>query len=98
MKENATWSKIRNILTNKYVITLFVFAIIFIFVGEQSWINQISRKIEINKTQHQIQMIKAQTVEAEKRLKSLEDPDSLEHFARETYKMHTNNEDVYIVN
>ena len=50
MEQKELWKKVRNALINKYSITLYVFAVIFIFVGEQSWINQISRKVEIKNT------------------------------------------------
>ena len=49
MEEKNLWQKVRKVLINKYAITLFVFAIIFVFVGEQSMINQVSRGREIRK-------------------------------------------------
>ena len=97
MEQRETWKKVRNVLINKYAITLYVFAVIFIFVGEQSWIKQISRKVEMRETQKKIEEIQQQTAEAKNLLQSLDHPDSLERFAREQYKMHTADEDVYIV-
>jgi cell division protein FtsB len=97
MKQNDFWTKARKVLINKYAITLYVFAVLFIFVGEQSLINQISRKREIRKTKQEIEQIKAETTEASNLLQSLDNKDSLERFAREQYKMHTDNEDVYLV-
>ena len=97
MKQKEMWKKVRNVLINKYAITLYVFAVIFIFVGEQSWINQISRKVEMRKTEKEIKEIQQQTAEAATLLHSLDHPDSLERFAREQYRMHTDKEDVYIV-
>ena len=55
MKQNDFWTKARKVLINKYAITLYVFAVLFIFVGEQSLINQISRKREIRKTKQEIE-------------------------------------------
>ncbi|MBR6549636.1 MAG: septum formation initiator family protein [Paludibacteraceae bacterium] len=97
MKQNDFWTKARKVLINKYAITLYVFAVLFIFVGEQSLINQISRKREIRRTKQEIEQIKAETTEASNLLQSLDNKDSLERFAREQYKMHTDNEDVYLV-
>jgi cell division protein FtsB len=97
MEQKEMWKKVRKVLINKYAITLYAFAVIFIFVGEQSWINQITRKIEIANTKDKIEEIKQQTIVSERVLHSLDHPDSLERYAREQYKMHTNNEDVYIV-
>ena len=97
MKQNDFWTKARKVLINKYAITLYVFAVLFTFVGEQSLINQISRKREIRRTKQEIEQIKAETTEASNLLQSLDNKDSLERFAREQYKMHTDNEDVYLV-
>lgn len=97
MKQNDFWTKARKVLINKYAITLYVFAVLFIFVGEQSLINQISRRREIRRTKQEIEQIKAETTEASNLLQSLDNKDSLERFAREQYKMHTDNEDVYLV-
>ena len=97
MKQNDFWRKVRKVLINKYAITLYVFAVLFIFIGEQSLINQINRKREIRKTQMEIQQIKAETEEANNLLQSLDNKDSLERFAREQYKMHADNETIYLI-
>lgn len=97
MKQNDFWRKVRKVLINKYAITLYVFAVLFIFIGEQSLINQIKRKREIRKTQMEIQQIKAETEEANNLLQSLDNKDSLERFAREQYKMHADDETIYLV-
>ena len=97
MKQNDFWRKVRKVLINKYAITLYVFAVLFIFIGKQSLINQINRKREIRKTQMEIQQIKAETEEANNLLQSLDNKDSLERFAREQYKMHTDKETVYLI-
>ena len=97
MKQNDFWRKVRKVLINKYAITLYVFAVLFIFIGEQSLINQIKRKREIRKTQMEIQQIKAETEEANNLLQSLDNKDSLERFAREQYKMHADNETIYLI-
>ena len=97
MKQKDFWIKARQVLFNKYALTLYVFAVLFIFIGEQSLINQISRKREIRKTRREIEQIKSETAEASNLLQSLENKDSLERFAREQYKMHTDKEDVYLI-
>ena len=63
MKQKDFWIKARKVLINKYAITLYVFAVLFIFIGEQSLINQISRKREIRKTRREIEQIKSETAE-----------------------------------
>ena len=47
MEKKQVWQNLRKRLLNKYVIVLGVFAIVFLFVGEQSIINQIARKRQI---------------------------------------------------
>ncbi len=95
--ENENLQKIRKVLINKYAITLYVFAVIFAFIGEQSWVNQISRGIEMRKIRKSIEVIKAETVANEALLFSLSHSDSLERFAREKYRMHADDEVVFVV-
>lgn len=97
MKQNDFWRKVRKVLINKYAITLYVFAVLFIFVGEQSLINQIIRKREIRDVKSEIDDIKIQTKKSENLLHSLDNKDSLERFAREQYKMHTEDETIYMI-
>ena len=97
MKQTNFWKTARNILINKYAITLYVFAVLLIFVGDQSLINQVSRAMEIRKIKQTIQHEQAAATQAIRTLESLENPDSLERFAREQYNMHADGEDVYFI-
>lgn len=97
MKPTNFWKQSRKILINKYAITLYVFAALFLFVGEQSLINQFARKREIRKTRQKIEHIKIETAESTNLLQSLDNKDSLERFAREQYKMHADDETIYLV-
>ena len=90
MKQDDFSKKVRKVLINKYSITLYIFAVLFLFVGEQGLINQIARKREIRQTQQEIERVTAETKHSENLLRSLDNKDSLERFAREQYKMHTN--------
>ncbi len=97
MEQNEKWKKVRKVLINKYAITLYVFAVILMFVGEQSWFNQIKRGIEIREVKREIEQVKEQTAKQEQVLRNLDNVDSLEKFAREEYHMHAEGEDVYLV-
>lgn len=97
MEKKAIRQKLRKILINKYAITLYIFLAIYIFVGDQSWINQIGRAKEIRDIECEIETVKLETTESERVLNSLEHPDSLERFAREQYEMHAEGEVVYLV-
>ena len=97
MEKSEFWKKVRKVAINKFAITLYVFAIVFVFIGDQSLINQLSRAIEMRSIRKKIAQEQAETARAINVLESLNDTDSLERFAREQYYMHTDNEIVYIV-
>ena len=97
MKQNESWKKARKWLLNKYSITLYVFAVLLLFVGEQSFINQFSRAREMRKMRKTIERVKQETAESKAVLQSLDQIDSLERFAREKYNMHAEGEVVYLV-
>lgn len=97
MDKSEFWKKVRKVAINKFAITLYVFAVVFVFIGDQSLINQISRAIEMRSIRKKIAQEQAETARAINVLESLNDTDSLERFAREQYYMHTDDEIVYIV-
>ena len=97
MEQNDKWKKVANFLINKYVIAIFVFAVILLFVGEQSWVKQISRAREMRKIKAEIERVRQETELKERQLRNLDHVDSLEKFAREEYYMHADGETVYVV-
>lgn len=96
-----TWSRIwlfvRKYLINKYVIALLVFAVILSFCGNQSLFNQAGMQREINRKEKELREYHRKTEEAEHQLRVLENPDSLERFAREQYFMRQDGEDVFLI-
>ena len=97
MEQNEKWKKVRKVLINKYAITLYVFAVILLFIGDQSWVKQMSRALEIREVKRNIEQVKTETAAQEQLLRNLEHVDSLEKFAREEYHMHAAGEDVYLI-
>lgn len=96
--KNGDWrEKTRKYLLNKYVITILVFAVVFIFIGEQSAVKRIRTERQIRKTEKQITSDRADIQRSQRMLQTLQDTDSLERYAREQYGMHTSKEDVYLV-
>ena len=74
--------KLVKVLTNKYFIVTFIFAVIVLFVDRNNVIRQYGRDIE----------------ELDRKLDQLtSDRDSLEKFAREEYYFHREDEEVFIV-
>lgn len=87
----------RKYVLNKYVLVLLVFAVVFIFVGEQSFIRGIQRRRQIRQTERQLEATRADIKSMQHSIDLLHSTDSLERFARERYYMHADGEDVYIV-
>ena len=83
---------------NKYTVTLAVFAIIIVFVDDNSLID----RYKAYREKRELQKEKAQYEENIKKdrefLEAIQsDPMALEKFAREEYKMKSEDEDVYII-
>ena len=83
---------------NKYTVTLAIFAIIIIFVDDNSLID----RYKAYREKRELQKEKAQYEENIKKdrefLEAIQsDPMALEKFAREEYKMKSEDEDVYII-
>ena len=92
--------KIENIKLKKwgkYIITILIFGIIYVFVGDQSIVRFIQRGEEIRRLEEQRDMYLEEIEKVRREMNSLSHPDSLERFAREQYYMHNENEDVYLV-
>ncbi|MFD2697453.1 septum formation initiator family protein [Mesonia sediminis] len=84
-------------LSNKYVLLLLLFGIWMLFLDSNSWlVHQ-----ELNEEIHELEENKAFYVEEIKKdtsiLRKLAKPEELERFARETYFMKKENEEVYII-
>ena len=81
----------------KYVLAIAVFAVVMVFFGDQSMINYVKRAREIHRLEEQRDSYREGIQKARHELNVLQNTDSLERFAREQYYMHTDNEDVYLV-
>jgi cell division protein FtsB len=97
MEENGKWNAVRKALISKYAIAIYVFAVIMIFVGDHSLIQFVKRAQKLRQIERQIDANNAAIQQAQRAMMRLDDLDSLERFAREEYNMHTDNEDVYLV-
>lgn len=93
----SLWEKSRKYLLNKYFIVLVAFAIPLCFVGSASLLSRIKNAHEISQRKSQLREYKAKIDETNRDIHALENPDSLERFAREHYHMHADNEDVYLI-
>ena len=91
------WTTIKIRKWGKYILTLLIFAIVFLFIGEQSVVHFIRRGREIRHLEEHRDMYREGAAKAEQEINTLHQPDSLERYAREHYYMHTPNEDIYLV-
>ena len=97
METNNYWQKIRKVLINKYTIALLVFALLFMFFGDHSLIQYLKRAKKMRALEAELVQTQQDIEQAEAVMRVLDDVDSLERFAREQYRMHAPNEDVFIV-
>ncbi len=91
------WNTIKIRKWGKYVLTLLVFGVVYVFVGDQSLIMFAKRGGEIRRNEQQRDMYRKSALEKQRQIQNLNNLDSLENFARENYYMHTPNEDIFLV-
>ncbi len=85
------------IIGNKYFIILLFFVIWMMFFDENSYLNHRELNMEIDKLEDANEYFENQIERDSKDIKNLKDPDSLEKFAREEYKMKKINEEIFII-
>jgi cell division protein FtsB len=91
------WTEMKMKKWLKYVITLVVFLIVYLFIGDQSLLQFARRGREIRHLEQQRDMYREGSENAQRELRTLSHPDSLERFAREHYYMHAPDEDIYLI-
>ena len=91
------WTEIKARKWLKYVITLVVFLVVYLFIGDQSMLHFWKRHREIRHLEQQRDMYREASEKAQREIQTLQLTDSLEQFAREHYFMHNANEDIYLV-
>ena len=90
-------SKVVRILSNKYVIILLLFVIWMIFFDENSLLNHWELDKEIDNLEKSNEYYQDQIEQDKKVIDNLNDPDSLEKYAREEYKMKKENEEIFLI-
>lgn len=93
LKEN----KVFRFLSNKYVIVLVLFIVWMGFFDENSFLNHRELDQEIEKLEDANEYYKKEIETDQNVINNLNDPDSLEKYAREEYKMKKENEDIFII-
>ena len=91
------WTTIKIRKWGKYIVTLLLFAAVFLFIGDQSLIQFMRRGRDIRQLEEQRDAYRSGEENARREIQALHHPDSLERFAREQYFMHAPGEDIYLV-
>jgi len=90
--------KLLSILTNKFLLTGVAFLIYTFNFDQNNWSVQEERKKELRETDRNIAYLKAEISKMEQaHFELTHNPEQLEKFAREHYKMKRDTEDLYIV-
>lgn len=80
-----------------YLITVVAFAVIIVFLDENSLIRRLGYEREISQLKEEIEKYQADYEENTKRLNEITtNPDAIEQIAREKYLMKKPNEDIYV--
>ena len=92
-----SWTYLKTHTWVKYVVTLLVFAFIYLFVGEQSLVQYMKRSREIEHLEKEIAVYQQKGEDELKQYQKLQEKEECERFGREKYLMHEKNEDIYLV-
>jgi cell division protein FtsB len=92
--KQKTWFKI---LTNRYGILLAIFVVWMLFFDTNSWLTHQKLDDEISDIENNINYYETEIKKDKTILKTLKDSVEIEKFARETYFMKRENEDVFII-
>lgn len=90
-------NKIVKFIGNKYFIVLLFFIIWMLFFDENSYLNHRELNKEIDKLEDANEYYENQIQKDSKIINNLNNPDSLEKYAREEYKMKKEKEEIFII-
>lgn len=86
------------IVTNKFLLTGIAFAIWMIYFDQNNWYIQQDRKKELKATERNIAYLNSEISRMEKEYYEMKyNPERLEKYARERFKMKKDNEDLYLI-
>ena len=98
MALNKLWNTISPLLKNKYILTITLFVVWVAFFDQNNLIDRFENMHKLNQLNKEKEYYQKKIGEDKKRLKELmSDKEDLEKFARETYFMKKDNEDVFVV-
>ncbi len=90
-------NKVLKILTNRYVLILIVFCTWMLFFDENSYVNHREYNEEIEELKNSIEFYKKEIKDNKKMIEALNDPEQLEKYAREIYRIKKEEETLYLI-
>ena len=90
-------NKVLKILTNRYVLILIVFCVWMLFFDENSYLYHRKYNQEIEELRNSIEFYKKEIEHNKKMIEALNDPEQLEKYAREIYRIKKEDETLYLI-
>lgn len=85
-------------VTNKYILVLLVFVIAIVTTEEHNVSQRYENSRTIKKLEKELAYYRNKSQQNKKRLEQLKaDKEQIEKFARERYRMHAPNEDIFVI-
>lgn len=87
----------KKIVLNKYVLITLAFLVWMLFFDDNSYTIHQELNREINKLESSIEFYKNEIEKDKQMIEDYDNPEKVEKFARETYQMKKDSEDIYII-
>lgn len=84
-------------ITNRYVLIFVIFTIWMVFFDENSLLNHWELDAEIKKLNEEKEYYQTEINADKELIKNLQNNEDLEKYARETYKMKKENEEIFLI-
>lgn len=97
INERIQRNPVLKILTNRYVLILIVFVVWMLFFDENSYLNHRDYNREIEELKNSIEFYKKEIEANKKMIEALQDPERLEKYAREMYRMKKEDETLFLI-
>lgn len=95
--EKIQKNPILKFLTNRYILILLVFSTWMLFFDENSYLNHREYDLEIKELKNSIEFYKKEIEHNTKMIELLNDPEQLEKYAREVYRIKKEEETLYLI-
>lgn len=95
--EKIQKNPVLKVLTNRYVLILIVFCTWMLFFDENSYLNHREYDLEIEELENSIEFYTKEIDHNKKMIEALKDPEQLEKYAREVYRIKKEDETLFLI-